>query len=205
MKPLLMICAIPKVEQYWGVFRNPPNHLLGEFSREPIMQGIWEDLLEFSITPCPVENIERALEVLSIYNSHYPVADQCQLIEVTEYQQEPQIGTFLYGYDIASTLKLSPLFEGRVDLSLSYDWQSDMKELENLDDALFIISQLFREHFRPRLNQYGLFGNYADARLAAEVLAAFKIISPPGYEDSGIYIPLGIWYVAGAKERSDIN
>jgi hypothetical protein len=190
---------IPTQRRYRGLYRYYVPNFVFDYPQDHLVYQAWNDSPRDPLQPVSVEALPAIRQALQILNQHAPVEERCELIEITDYQQEPQAGTRFYGYDVASTYSHSPLDEIHFFGNVVYDEQVDIHPVEEQKDVKRTFIVLANRYFRARLNHYGLFDDYGDARLAAEFIASMKKISP-NYTDPVPFIPVGIWQVEGPDE-----
>lgn len=195
----LTFAMIASQRSYRGLYRSYVPNFVFDYPQDHVVSQTWNESLISPQEPVSVEALQAIRQTFYILNQYAPLEERCELIEITDYQQEPQAGTRFYGYDVASTYSHSPLDEIYFFGSVAYDEQVDINPVEEQKDVERTFIVLANRYFRACLNRYGLFNDYADARLAAEFIASMKKISP-NYTDPVLFIPVGIWQVEGPDE-----
>jgi hypothetical protein len=194
----LMFVRIASGERYRGLYRYAHLNFVFDYPEEHYLHQLWDEVTEVDARKGYFDDPRRAREILHTINQFEPPSERCELIEVTDYQAKPQVGTSFFGYDVVSTYSHSYL-EYMSTLGPPSDDGADIHAVKTLEDVTRTFSLLADRYFIARLNQNGLFDNYADARLFAEDIAAMNFIRPNFY-DPVPFIPVGIWYVDGPSE-----
>lgn len=194
----LMFVAIASGQRYRGIYRYAHLHFVFDYPEGHHLHQLWDEFTEVAAGKGYFDDLQRAREILHTSNQFAPASERCELIEVTDYQAKPQVGTLFYGYDVVSTYSHSYL-RYMSTLDPPSDDGADIHDVKTLDDAANTFSLLADCYFIPRLNQNGLFDSFADARLYAEQIAAMNFIRPNSY-DPVPFIPVGIWYIDGPSE-----
>lgn len=157
---------------YRGVGREPPYYR----DDEPDNSAFNHAFLEICARgeTFDFDSPAEALRYGDIFNSKEVIFD---VIGVQPGERHPDSG-FL-GYDVASNGRESILSSG-------IHWDERRRHLQTLGPLLALIEG----YFRPKLNEFGLFSDYASALHFRDVLGAVQSLSAEGvWEAKGHYHP----------------
>lgn len=187
MKYLILDSAYDsKLPFYKGTYRTSPNYHdeLPE-THEVNQHFLWFCEQTEGDDYFVVRDLEKAKSLVKAY-SNLPQPERFDIIEITEGQvfTASQKSEFL-GYDLSAGCVYSLLAAG-----LLYESKSSYSA-ENLpqNDLLKIIEPLIRvveEYFRPKLNQYRLFSDFATASFCLESMLALQAIHPGLWENETV-------------------
>lgn len=174
---------------YRGMDRATPTYYAGGNEEHPANQLFFWYLQQGGQSGV-IHDIEHAAKLLEAYSKLDP-PQYFEVIEITTHNKPPTLGGELLGFDLAS---------GSYSL-LGWGLEIDRKlpltmPQTDLYRVIFPLLTLVKEYFQPRLNQNGLFREYATATFCLECMIALQTIRPGLWEDSHTeFQVVGIWKI----------
>ena len=156
---------------YRGVARFPPTHL-DDLPDEHPANVAYLEMLDKSNGSGALSEDQRqyALDYVAQRNRDDP-SERIEVIQVASRAATPSRGSELLGYDLTID---------QTDSLLS--WAERPAGAPAEADAAAILSGLIREHYRPRLNRHGLFGDVRTADECLESIQALQSLRPATFE-----------------------
>lgn len=170
-------------ERYRGIQRETLPIPSGENS-------IYWELIEKEDKYFMLDDLEFARQVIAEYEA-LDLPQHFEIVEITDDNEPPENAqaNFL-GFDVVQDYFISMLTTG-LDFSALYD---------NLSDHMQVLVPLIRlveVHFKPKLNEYGLFSSYEDASSFQQAVKALRILRPGLFEGGeSIFEVAGLWLVS---------
>jgi hypothetical protein len=154
---------------YRGVARYGPRYRDGE-PEDSAFNRAWREWIDKDEV---VSDLDDALRLAAVFNTHGALFDVVGISRDAQAQ-----GAKVLGYDVASNGRESIL-------SWGIRWEAARKATAPLGPLLALLEL----HFRPMLNQHGLFDNHRAADFFRDVLLAMQTLSPGVWEAPGHYHP----------------
>lgn len=182
--------------QYRGTDRRMPTHcdavpddheinrLFRWFLKEGGESGLVHDLL-------------KARRYADLCNQYCP-GKHFEVIEVTDGEMTPEDPAHqLLGFDISANGCGSSL----ISVALLYEPAETMPE-----EPILVLTDLIREHFRPKLNEFGLFRTFEDASHCRRAMIALQSFHPNLYEggDLEVFTVAGIYLVPQSHNGTNL-
>lgn len=123
-----------------------------------------------------VHDLRGAANLVECYRSLIP-PQEFEIIEVVGGNDQPQVGGTLIGFDLSCAF-CNSLLTGGLDISSHRDPSATNKTLETMQ-PLF---RLLETQFRPKLNENGLFDDFATASFCLECMMAMQALLPNLWE-----------------------
>jgi hypothetical protein len=155
---------------YRGTYREAPPH--SDVLRE---DSEYNRLFAWycSAGQCGVEDADRARRLFSLLRSQVGRGD-FEMVEIGGVRDEPRIGRELLGYDLSCAFYYSLL-----------SWGLDLREIQQATELPAAIKEagaLVEAHFKPLLNEYGLFSDQQTAAFCLRSMMAMQALSPGLWE-----------------------
>jgi len=135
-----------------------------------------------------VHDVLKARRYADLCNQYFP-DKHFEVIEVTDGKTTPENSApQLLGFDISANGFGSSL----ISLALLHEPTQKIPE-----EPMIVLTNLIREHFRPRLNKFGLFQTVADASDCRRAMIALQSFHPNLYEggDLAVFTVAGVYLV----------
>lgn len=161
------------VSNYRGTFRERPPYGDGlpdgaEYNR--LFHWYCEEGGESGV----VDDLDRARALLRLLRADVRRKD-FELIEATRATEKPRVGGELLGYDLSCAWSYSLLC-----------WGLDLRQAQQapeLSSAIRDLSALIEAHFKPLLNERGLFSEEGTADFCLRSMMALQALSPGLWEN----------------------
>lgn len=168
---------------YRGTWRLKPEYC-SEFESDHPVNLAWIWMAEEGVTGGAVHDRAQAVNLIELYRTHK--GEEFELVEVTSGEGRPAIGGVFLGFDIAENFGLSLLASGL---------QMAGAPCCDTCSTIMPLLRLFRDHFAPKLNTYGLLPDYETAAACLECMAAIQKLHPGFWESRFDFDVVGIYLV----------
>jgi len=173
---------------YRGTDRSKPDYVDYLDISHPINQ-MWLEYIEKAASlSYGLDDLAELQNVIDQYAKLSP-PQQFELVEATENNEPPKVGTKLLGFD------LSLLFDYSL---LSWGLEICSEHADDRGNATYKIIRplicLIRNYFKPQLNRWGLFDARDEAQACLDCMMALQKIHPNLWEaDEDIFYVVGVW------------
>lgn len=173
--------------RYRGTYRESPTHS-DELPDDSEYNQLFLWYCDEEYRSGDVEDVAKARRLLRLLRGELG-HEEFELIEATRLGEDPKIGRELVGYDLSSALGYSLL-----------SWGLDLRqaqEARQIPAAIRDLSALVEAHFKPLLNEHGLFSDALTAALCLRSMMALQALVPGLWEsEEAVFEVVAIFRIA---------